>query len=75
MPEQLELRQVSVDRWLTPKEVAWQFGLQEDSAYRWIDDGTIPEQFVVCCGRWRKRIHPDVIPLLKQTFRTAQGLG
>jgi predicted site-specific integrase-resolvase len=61
-----------LEQWLAPKEVAGRFGLHSSSAYRWIDDGTIPENFIRRCGRCRIRIHPDIVPLLEKTFREAQ---
>jgi hypothetical protein len=65
---QQELPQLAIDLWKTPKEVAGHFGLKEDSAYRWMDDGTIEQKYIKYCGRWRMRLHPEVIPILEKIF-------
>jgi len=59
---------LAIEKWLTPKEVAGHFGLTPFSAYRWVSEGLIPEQFIRFCGMWRIRLHPDVIPILQRKF-------
>jgi hypothetical protein len=71
MPAQLELPALPYEKWLTAKELAGRFALQEDSAYRWHDDGTIPERFVKYCGTRRLLFHPHVIPYLETHFAAA----
>jgi len=68
---ELPLRSVSLEKWLGAKEVAAHFGLEQWSAYRWREDGTIPEQFVKRSGAWRLRFHPDIVPLLEKVFYAA----
>jgi predicted site-specific integrase-resolvase len=60
-----------LEKWLSPKELAAHFGLSEDSAYRWLDEGTIARRFVRHCGRWRIRIHPAAIAELQKIFEQA----
>jgi predicted site-specific integrase-resolvase len=65
------MRAVPLNQWLSAKQVAGYFGLQQWSAYRWREEGTVPEPFVKRSGRWRILFHPDVIPLLEKVFEQA----
>lgn len=67
-PAQPALSEVPIEKWLAPKEVAGHFGLSQFSAYRWINEGIVPEQFFRRCGQWRLRVHPAVIPFLEKKF-------
>lgn len=69
--QQIELPNVQIEKWLSPKEVAGHFGLKEDSAERWIADGTVPRHLVKFCGRWRMRVHPSALPILEKIFEEA----
>jgi hypothetical protein len=64
----MTLRPQRSDSWLSPKEVAGRWGLKEDSTYRWIAEGTIPEKWVKYAGRRRIFIHPDAILYLETVF-------
>jgi hypothetical protein len=68
------LPEVLIEKWLSPKEVAGHFGLSQFSAYRWISEGLVPENYVRHCGKWRLRVHPSVIPLLEEKFARAHGV-
>ena len=63
-----EFTLMSIEQWLSPKEVAGHFGLSPFSAYRWIDEGLIPQNMIRYCGMWRIRIHPGVIAILQKKF-------
>lgn len=69
--KQIELPHIEIEKWLSPKELAGIWGLKEDSAERWIADGTVPEKFVEHCGRWRLRVHPAAVPILREIFAAA----
>ena len=60
-----------IEEYLSPKEVAGHFGLSPFSAYRWIGEGIVPENYVRRCGKSRLRLHPSVIPLLEEKFAGA----
>ncbi len=66
--ESVDLPEVPIEKWLLPKEVAGHFGLSPFSAYRWINEGIVPESFIRRCGSWRLRVHPAVIPMLEKKF-------
>ncbi len=66
-----ELPDLPIGKWLAPKEVAGHFGLNEDSAYNWINDGTISRRYIRYCGRMRMRIHPAVLAELEKEFEAA----
>jgi len=73
-PQHLELRDVSFDRWLTPKELAGHFGRMEDSAYRWKEKyipGQIPARYLRYSGPARMLFHPDIISMLEKIFEAA----
>jgi len=72
-PKQPDLPELAIEQWLSPKEVAGHFGLSPFSAYRWIGEGLIPEKYVRCCGMWRLRLHPAVIPILQKKFIENHG--
>lgn len=65
---QPDLPHVPIERWLSAKEVAGHFGLSPFSAYRWVNEGLIPDSHVRYCGMCRIRLHPDVIGLLRKKF-------
>jgi hypothetical protein len=66
-----KLPNVLLEEWLAPKELAAHFGLAEDSAYRWISEGTLPRRFVRFCGRRRMLIHPSAIQELERQFESS----
>ncbi len=68
MAQQIELPNLPIEKWLSPKEVAGHFGLSAFSAYRWVNEGMIPDHFVRYCGTWRMRLHPDVVSYLQKKF-------
>jgi hypothetical protein len=59
---------VPLDRWLTAKQVAGHFALNEESVYRWRQEGKIPAQYFKLCGTRRLLFHPDAIALLQAKF-------
>lgn len=67
------LPQLPIEQWLTPKELAAHFGLKEDSAYRWIDEGTVEDRFIKHCGTRRLFIHPAALAQLEKLFTAAHG--
>jgi len=71
--ESVELPAVPIEKWLSPKEVAGHFGLSPFSAYRWINEGIVPEHYFRRCGLWRLRVHPAVIPMLEKKFAAAHS--
>jgi hypothetical protein len=71
---QSALPSVPPEQWLSPKELAGKFGLKEDSAERWIRDGTVPRRYVKRGGDRRLRVHPAVLPILEKAFAAAHGL-
>jgi predicted site-specific integrase-resolvase len=73
MGNQIELPNLPIEKWLSPKEVAGHFGLSAFSTYRWINEGLIPQEFVRNCGMWRYRLHPKVIEHLQEKFATAHA--
>lgn len=70
---QPDLPHLPIEKWLSPKEVAGHFGLQEDSAYRWHNEGLIRRELVRYCGRWRIRVHPAAIRELEILFEDAHA--
>lgn len=62
-----------IDKYLSPKEVAGHFDLSPFSAYRWIGEGIVPENYVRRCGKSRLRLHPSIIPLLEEKFAGARS--
>ncbi len=68
---QLELPNLPYTQWLTAKQLAAEFCLEEDSAYRWHDNGTIPTKFVKYCGTRRMLFHPCVVEYLEEHFAAA----
>ena len=64
----MALPNVPFDQWLSAKQVAGEFGLKEDSAYRWHKKGFIPEEFVRCGRRRRFNFYPAIITHLEKTF-------
>ncbi|HEV2331202.1 MAG TPA: hypothetical protein VGY56_20665 [Verrucomicrobiae bacterium] len=64
------LPEVPIEQWLSAKQLAAEFFLNEDSAYRWRKSGTIPPDFV---GRLKGeyRFHPAIIPFLNAAFEAA----
>jgi hypothetical protein len=66
--QQIELPNLPIEEWLSPKEVAAHFDLTAWTAYRWVNEGIIPDKFVRYCGLWRVRLHPDVLPYLQKKF-------
>lgn len=58
-----------LDRWLTAKQVAGHFALNEESVYRWRKEGKIPARYFKLCGRRRFLFHPDVLAYLEMQFR------
>lgn len=65
---QTELAPLPYDRWLTAKQLAAEFSLNEESAYRWRDSGIVPERFVKYCGSRRLLFHPETVRWLEVYF-------
>lgn len=55
--------------WLTPAQFAAHFGLEKSAAYRAIQDGTIPAQFVEPVGKRKLRIAAAALDHVRQTWR------
>ena len=82
--EQLTLSTWNAKEWLTPKELAGYFGLNEESAYRWRGE-LIPDQVEVRGEKGEVRIqrlirytgtarflfHVTCIPFLEEKFSSA----
>ena len=56
---------------MTLKQLAAHWGLKEDSAERWVEDGTVPKEFITKFSRRYYQIDPACIPLLEQKFSDA----
>jgi hypothetical protein len=70
-PDQLDLPNLPFEQWLTPKELAGRFFLNEESAYRWRTEGLIPERYVRFRGTRLLMFHPKAIEHLEAIFRKA----
>jgi len=70
-----ELPDIPIEDWLAPKEIAGHFGLSAWSAYRWVNEGVIPQNHVKYSGNWRIRIHPAAVPMLEKAFAAAHGFA
>lgn len=77
-PEQMKLA-LDFNEWMSAKELAAVFGLNEESAYRWRRE-VIPLQhpktkkpLIHFAGTRRILFHVDTIPFLKQKFSDAHG--
>ena len=53
---------------LTPTQLASVFGVDRDSVYRWIDDGTIDPAHVMPAGKRKLLISAAAVPALSQKF-------
>jgi hypothetical protein len=70
--ENLALPEVPIEQWLTAKQLAAHFGgLDEQSAYRWRSNGSIPPAYIKKFGNWRYKFHPAVVSLLEKDFAAA----
>lgn len=63
---------VPLERWLTAKQVAGEFALKAQSAYRWFNEGRIPTGYAKPCGTRRLLFHPDVIAELQKQFEASR---
>jgi hypothetical protein len=68
---QPDLPNLPFEQWLSPKELAGRFFLNEESAYRWRTEGLIPEHFVRFRGTRLLMFHPKAIEHLQEIFRKA----
>ena len=65
------LSEVPFEKWLTAKQVAAHFGLDEQSAYRWVSEGRVPDRFIHYRGMRQYLFHPDLLLHLEKLFRAA----
>ncbi|MDB6022757.1 MAG: hypothetical protein JWQ04_2614 [Pedosphaera sp.] len=56
--------------YLSPKLFAAQFGVDRDSVYRWMKDGTLPASYIKPGGKRRHLIHASAVQLLRDFFST-----
>lgn len=68
---QLNFAPLKVDEWLTAKQLADHFGRDQNSAYRWRQEGHIPDKFVRFAGFREMFFHPDVVRHLETLFMEA----
>lgn len=61
------------NQWLAPKELAGHFGLADDSAYRWIADGLIPDRWLKHQGKRRLLVNRAALPHLEQIFKKSHS--
>jgi excisionase family DNA binding protein len=54
---------------LSARELADRFGKSRRTIYRWIREGTIPEQFVDQAGLREVRISSEAVEYLRESFR------
>jgi hypothetical protein len=67
------LPDVPIEQWLSPKQLAAQFGLSPFSAYRWRSNGNIPPAYIKKFGNWRYKFHPAAVFLLGKKFAASHS--
>lgn len=60
--------------WLSPKQMAAQFGVVRETVYLWIQDGTIPPGLWERGGKLKLRISSEAVAVLREKFNRDRGL-